>query len=83
MGYVDTKDTSQNICTWKHEIRLPSVYVCVEGYIYTRTYMCVHPVFQKAEYTAVPCIATDIHSVLLKIKRLENTHLRDIQHGVL
>lgn len=66
MGCVDTKDTSQNICTWKHGIRLPSVYVYVRVYIYIG--MCMHPVFQRAEYTAVPCTETDIHSNLLKIK---------------
>ena len=79
MGYMDTKDMSQYICSWKHEIKLPSVYVCVERH----TYMCVCPVPQRAEYTADPCIETDIHSNLLKIKPLENMHLRDTQHGIL
>lgn len=37
MGYVDTGDTSQNICTWKQEIRLWSLCVC----IYTHTDVCI------------------------------------------
>lgn len=41
MGYVDTKDTSQNICTWKHEVGFPSAYICVDIYIYTHVYRYV------------------------------------------
>lgn len=40
--------------------------------------MCVCPVFQRAENTAVPCVETDIRSKLLKIKPPEYTHLSDI-----
>lgn len=41
MRYADTKDMRQNICTWKHKIRLLCMYVCVETYIYTNIYVCV------------------------------------------
>lgn len=71
---------SQNICTWKHKIKFLCMYVCVETSIYI--YVCV--LFFEAEKTlqSVPCMNTDTHSHLLKIKPLANMCLRDIQHSV-
>lgn len=82
MGYVDIKDTSQNICTWKHKIRLLCMYVCLCREMCIPIYMCVSFFFKEQNtLRSVPCMKTDTHSHLLKTKPLANMHLRDIQHG--
>lgn len=59
------------------------MYVCLCRDIYIYTYICVCILFFKEQNTlqSIPCMKTDTHSHLLKIKPLANMDLRDIQHG--